>query len=164
MKTKVALQGALGVGLSVCAALLLSACGGKWASSRCENGSDSIDFTRCEHKCSQSSSHAKSSWEVWWIGSSWCASSWWCAYCTYGAKIVESISTLPKQYLVISIPNTGDEISVKGDGKEIFNAKLETCGEKSGSLESLCADKNNILVLRATSANAPVNAQIIKEQ
>lgn len=29
MKTKVALQGALGVGLSVCAALLLSACGGK---------------------------------------------------------------------------------------------------------------------------------------
>ncbi|WP_299328220.1 hypothetical protein [uncultured Helicobacter sp.] len=29
MKTKVALQGALGVGLSVCAALLLGACGGK---------------------------------------------------------------------------------------------------------------------------------------
>ena len=79
-------------------------------------------------------------------------------------KALESISTLPKQYLAISIPNTGDEISVKGDGKEIFNAKLETCGDKSGSLESLCADKNNILVLRATSANAPVNAQIIKEQ
>lgn len=79
-------------------------------------------------------------------------------------KALESISTLPKQYLAVSIPNTGDEISVKGDGKEIFNAKLETCGDKSGSLESLCADKNNILVLRATSANAPVNAQIIKEQ
>lgn len=79
-------------------------------------------------------------------------------------KALESISTLPKQYLAVSIPNTGDEISVKGDGKEIFNAKLETCGEKSGSLESMCADKNNILVLRATSANAPVNAQIIKEQ
>lgn len=79
-------------------------------------------------------------------------------------KALESISTLPKQYLAVSIPNTGDEISVKGDGKEIFNAKLETCGEKSGSLESICADKNNILVLRATSANAPVNAQIIKEQ
>lgn len=79
-------------------------------------------------------------------------------------KALESISTLPKQYLAISIPNTGDEISVKGDGKEIFNAKLETCGDKSGSTESLCADKNTILVLRATSANAPVNAQIIKEQ
>ena len=79
-------------------------------------------------------------------------------------KALDSISTLPKQYLAVSIPNTGDEISVKGDGKEIFNAKLETCGDKSGSLESLCADKNNILVLRATSANAPVNAQIIKEQ
>lgn len=79
-------------------------------------------------------------------------------------KALESISTLPKQYLAVSIPNTGDEISVKGDGKEIFNAKLETCGEKSGSTESLCADKNTILVLRATSANAPVNAQIIKEQ
>lgn len=79
-------------------------------------------------------------------------------------KALESISTLPKQYLAVSIPNIGDEISVKGDGKEIFNAKLETCGEKSGSLESMCADKNNILVLRATSANAPVNAQIIKEQ
>lgn len=79
-------------------------------------------------------------------------------------KALESISTLPKQYLAVSIPNTGDEISIKGDGKEIFNAKLETCGEKSGSLESICADKNNILVLRATSANAPVNAQIIKEQ
>lgn len=79
-------------------------------------------------------------------------------------KALESISTLPKQYLAVSIPNTGDEISIKGDGKEIFNAKLETCGDKSGSLESICADKNNILVLRATSANAPVNAQIIKEQ
>lgn len=79
-------------------------------------------------------------------------------------KALDSISTLPKQYLAVSIRNTGDEISVKGDGKEIFNAKLETCGEKSGSLESLCADKNTILVLRATSANAPVNAQIIKEQ
>lgn len=79
-------------------------------------------------------------------------------------KALDSISTLPKQYLAVSIPNTGDEISVKGDGKEIFNAKLETCGDKSGSTESLCADKNNILVLRATSANAPVNAQIIKEQ
>lgn len=79
-------------------------------------------------------------------------------------KALDSISTLPKQYLAVSIPNTGDEISVKGDDKEIFNAKLETCGEKSGSTESLCADKNTILVLRATSANAPVNAQIIKEQ